>query len=102
MFDSFDPGRQSGRTWRQLAELPDGSIYLVSSGKMQAYCEQLLSRMGRGRRSIQFATPDNFNRFLGAIAPALAVDHAYWEITGSSQRAREAHEFVQLCIIPGR
>lgn len=102
LHDPIDPERQSGRTWRQMAELPDGSIYLVPSGKIAAYCERLLFKMGRSRNSIQFATPDNFNRFLGAIAPAVGVDHAYWEVTGASSRAKEAHDFVHLCVIPGR
>lgn len=97
-----DMTRGSGRTARQLAALPDGSIFVVPNMKMAGYCQGLLRWIGRAPTAIQFVTPQNYHRFEGASAPAIDVDHAYWDVTGASVRAREAVDFVRICVIPGR
>lgn len=86
------------RTATQLAVLPDGGIFLVWSDKFAGYCRKLLAALGRSPGSVRFATPDNFERFCGVRAPALDVDHAYWE--HASGRAREAYDFLQLALAP--
>jgi len=96
----FHGARHSGRTWRQLQALPDGSIFLVPNEKLASYCRNQLRRMGRQPRSIRFATPENFRYYTGAVVPAADVDHAYWDCTRGSCRAHEAWDFIQLCVKP--
>lgn len=90
--------RGPGRTTRQLAALPDGSVYLVHSYHFaRSYCWPLLARAGRcPRTAIKFATPDNFQSFVGLRFPAGDVDHAYFALARHRARAREAYDFIRL------
>lgn len=89
-------GRCSGRTFRQLAALPDDSLFLVHSIEEARHCQRLLREMGRNPRSVKFATPANFHRFEGARAPHLGVDHAYWSKARGGRQ--EAYDFLSLCV----
>lgn len=91
----IDGGRNSGRTYRQLEQLPDGAIFLVPNMKIAGYCRQLLRKMGREPTSIRFATVENFRRFEGASAPAFAVDHAFYDVV-SRHCGMEAEHFLEL------
>ncbi len=92
-------GRGSRRTWRQLAELPDGAIYLVPNERMAGHCRQLLRNMGRDPRVVRFATIENFHRFVGARAPAFDRDHVFDDRPWST-RDQEVTDFLRLTVTP--
>lgn len=94
----IEGGRQFGRTWRQLAALPDGSIFLVPTEAIAGYCRNLLRGMGRQPGVIRFATPANFCRFQGARASAFDTDHSVWDLR--CPRGREAADFLSLTVSP--
>ncbi|SEI68562.1 hypothetical protein SAMN05518849_101553 [Sphingobium sp. AP50] len=89
-------GRRSGRTFRQLADLPDGAVYLVHTMKEAEYCRYLLKHMGRNPKAITFATLQNYHRLEGARFTALDADHSFWRHAVS--RHHEAHAFLSLCV----
>lgn len=91
--------RGTGQTFRQVLALPDGSIFLVHSGKMASYCRGLLRAMGRKHDAITFATPENFERCEGARVPAFDVDHAYWQHVSDARRF-QAYDFLRLTAAP--
>ena len=90
--------RGTGRTWRQLAALPDGSVFLVATMPMISHGRALLRRMGRNHRSIRFVTPSTAFLVRGLAIPSFDVDHAYYDVVGL--RGREAHDLVRASVRP--
>lgn len=48
-----DQNRGTGRTYNQLKNLPDGSIFLVNNGQMAGHVRQLLRQQGRRSDAIR-------------------------------------------------
>lgn len=71
--------RGTGRTYRQLEQLPDGSRFLVHHLAMVDHCHTLMERMNRDPKAISYhivrVTRDIDNAIRGTSVP-FDMDHA--------------------------
>lgn len=94
--------RGTGRTARQLAGLPDGSVYVVAHESEARHCEALLAESGRTSNALRFITLAGVQNLLGlprniiveldhdAEARATPEQRAYLRAFQSGRAARRA------------
>lgn len=82
--------RGTGRSYKQLKVLPDGSAYIIADMSSVTYFRDLLAKMGRDPFAIDFygLSALDGGRLLGKHFPAIDMDHF----------ARESGSIKQLVI----
>lgn len=82
--------RAQGKTAKALANLPDGSIYIVHTPAMVAYCRRLLVHLERKPDAIRFHTLDHIDRLHGIPrSTTFMIDHAVYEWGIMSAKERD-------------
>lgn len=79
--------RQSGRTTRQLAELPAGAIYVIPTAAMESYCQRILYEvLGRDPSEITFVPLRRAARSVPTSLDGASIDHACYTVGQGPQR----------------
>lgn len=85
-----DPERGNGLTSRQLADLPDGGIFIVAHAGMADHCRRLLQRAGRAHNAVKLiviSSPHDTDRLNGIRrGTPWAIDHAFYECASPAGR----------------
>jgi len=72
--------RGTGRSYKQLEALPDGSAFIIASMTSVGYFRDLLAKMNRDPFAIDFYELVHLDRLRGKRFPAIDMDHFAREI----------------------